>query len=133
MTSLTSTAVEYVADADPRHNRARCFRTGALIDVSEIAHVAGFRFPVAVTRAVWGNLIEPTPEARAAGEAEALRVLEVLQSLSNAIPRAPRMPTIYFCCYLRDSRITAQVTLKSHIGPDDDGQPAVTVMLPDEL
>ena len=39
------------------YTRAQAIEDGILVDVSETAREAGFKIPVAVTRAVWDSLV----------------------------------------------------------------------------
>jgi hypothetical protein len=43
------------------HSRAQAFRDGVLIDVSETAREAGFRYPVVLTRAAWEKSVAVPP------------------------------------------------------------------------
>jgi hypothetical protein len=42
------------------YTRAQAIEDGVLIDVSSVASEAGIKFPVAMTRTVWGKYVEVT-------------------------------------------------------------------------
>lgn len=51
-------------------SRAEAIEDGVLIDVTEMGREAGFRFPVAVTEALWNNYIVPPPDVKGQDERE---------------------------------------------------------------
>lgn len=53
----------FMAEYVSVYTRAQAIEDGDLVDVSSVASEAGFRYPVALTRAVW-NLIETILESR---------------------------------------------------------------------
>ena len=114
-----------------RYSRADAIRDGTLIDVSATAREAGIRFPTALTSAAW-DLYVRVPQG-VTGQDEAGRLWDVLWMLRYAILSGPRGNPIQFEFYVQnDDSGPQRVTLKSVAGPDDDGNPCVTIMLPDE-
>jgi hypothetical protein len=49
------------ADMIHRYTRAEALADGVLIDVSRTAREAGFKYPVALTRAVWERCVAVPP------------------------------------------------------------------------
>ena len=45
------------------YSRKQAIEDGVLVDVSEMAKEAGFKFPVAMTNTVWTELIVPDKES----------------------------------------------------------------------
>jgi hypothetical protein len=45
------------------HTRQMLLDDGDLIDVSKLGREAGFKFPIAVSRRVWGEVVEPDKQA----------------------------------------------------------------------
>lgn len=114
------------------YTRAQAIEDGFLVDVSTTAQEAGLRFPVALTRTVWGQYVE-VPEG-VEGQDEAGRLWDILWMLATAI-RGSKAPgdTLNFQLYVRnDNRRPELVTLKAICGPNDDASPCITVMLPEE-
>lgn len=105
------------------YTRAQAIADGVLVDVSPTAREAGFRFPVAVTEAVWRGVVEAT----AANRDTAGQLWDLLQIMRLAGRRST------------GSRVDFQVSTngKTHdlyalCGPGDTPEPVITVMLPEE-
>lgn len=123
------------------YTRAQAIEDGVLVDVSETARQRGFKFPVAVTAAVWGDCIEWTEEDTARQnwpQDQGGRLWDVL----NMAAFATRLPaamlaedrcrvTLYRVPRHGKARIEL-VDLVMVIGPGDDPAPVMTIMFPDE-
>jgi hypothetical protein len=121
------------ADIIHRYTRADALRDGVLIDVSATAKEAGIRYPVALTRAVWERCVTVPPGVHCQDEAG--RLWDVLWLLRWTIGRSDGGPEIRYGVHVRDDnreRTAPLVRLKALCGPDDDGEPCITVLLPDE-
>jgi len=116
------------------YSRRQALEDGVLVDVSEMAREAGFRYPVAVTRAVWDGVVTPDAESRALGQSEAGRLWDVLTVLRVAIRRSkgPAQTLEFQVIVIQHGADRRIVTLKAVCGPADDWSPCVTVMLPAE-
>jgi hypothetical protein len=120
------------ADLIYRYTRADAIRDGVLIDVSATAKEAGFKWPVALTAAVWAKCVEVPPGV--ACQDEAGRLWDVLWMLRLAA-RQSNGRVLLFGVHVRndDSEGTPPLmSLKAECGPGDDGEPVLTVMMPDE-
>ena len=116
------------------YTRAQALEDGVLVDVSEMAKEAGIKFPVALTSAVYGKYVE-VPDG-IAGQDEGGRLWDIVWMLRCAAGRC-QGDTLYFQLYVRNhnrERLDNQdpVTLKAVCGPGDQGEPVITIMLPDE-
>jgi len=117
-----------------RYTREDALADGVLIDVSETAKEAGFKFPVAVTRTVWDRYIEADNIELQDTEG---RLWDTLWMLFCAIKKS-KTPTstikykLYYVMPTKTSFKKELVTLKAVIGPGDEGEPVVTIMLPNE-
>jgi hypothetical protein len=121
------------ADQIHRYTRADAVGDGVLIDVSAVAREAGIRYPVALTRAAWERCVAVPPGV--ACQDEAGRVWDVVFLLRCAIGRGDGGPVVRFGVHVRNDdreRTPPLVRLKALCGPGDQGEPVVTVMLPDE-
>lgn len=122
------------------YTRAQAIDDGVLVDVTEVAREAGFRFPVAMTAAVWGDCVEWSDEdsMRQVHQDEAGRLWDVLwMGVCAARGAASRNRSqISFSLYRvpRGGRgmNPRQAQLKLAIGPGDNGEPVFTIMLPNE-
>jgi hypothetical protein len=121
------------ADLIYRYTRAQAIEDGVLIDVSTVAREAGITYPVALTSAAWGRCVAVPPGVECQDEAG--RLWDVLFLLALAIHRSDGGPEVRFGVHVRDSNREGTpplVRLKAVWGPGDQGEPVVTVMLPDE-
>lgn len=132
------------------YTRADAIADGELVDVSKTAKEAGFRFPVAVSRAVWSRYVAFDPAI--SGQDEAGRLWDIVSMLRWGIKQSRgNSSTIMFQLHVavpedgwrvnegppaRGSDLTREthrlVTLKAVCGPGDTPAPVITVMLPDE-
>jgi hypothetical protein len=116
-----------------RYPRAQAIEDGVLIDVSEAAREAGFLFPVALTAAAWERCVTVLPGVEYQDESG--RLWDLLWLLRLAVKQSDSGPKVRFAVHVRNdsrSRTPPLVRLKALCGPGDDGEPAITVMLPDE-
>lgn len=121
-------------DLISRYSRAQAIADGVLIDVTPTAQEAGFRFPVALTASAWAKCVAVPLGVRCQDEAG--RLWDVLTTLRFAIGQASGGARevrfgVHVCNDNRD-RTPPLVRLKCVCGASDDGEPVLTVMLPNE-
>jgi len=116
------------------YSRAQAIEDGFLVDVTETAKEAGFKIPVALTRAVWNKYVE-VPEG-VTGQDIKGRLWDILWMLYWEIKENPKaQETLLFKLHVRDDnreRPPPLVTLKAVCGPGDNGDPVITIMLREE-
>ena len=113
------------------YTRAQAIADGVLMDVTATAKEAGYRYPVAVTAAVWAEYVA-VPEA-VSEQDEAGRLWDILWMLRYGISKSGPQSEIKFVVLVQNyERGPQQVTLKGICGPGDDGEPVITILLPDE-
>lgn len=116
------------------YTRADAIADGVLIDVTNEAREAGFKVPVALTAEVWNDCVKWTAEdsKRQVLQDEAGRLWDVLWMAFVAARRANgdrigfqlyRVPRGGRGCRPRPT------TLQLHIGPGDEREPVITVLL----
>jgi hypothetical protein len=116
------------------YTRAQALEDGVLVDISELAAEAGFRYPVAMTRAAWSDCAEwsDLDSERQVCQDETARLWDVLWLAAHAARRSTgdrltfevhRVP--------RDGHATQpeRVTLQMLIGPGDRGEPVMTILM----
>ena len=118
------------------YTRAQAVADGVLVDVSETAREAGFRFPVAMTRAAWADCVEWTDadSRRQTYQDEAGRLWDVLWMASRAARKGGQVIAFQLYrvpCGGRGVR-PRLVTLKMLCGPGDNAEPVITILLPQE-
>ena len=113
------------------YTRRQAIKDGVLVDVTALAKEAGFKYHSAMTHAAWTKYVQ-VPEACPWQDHEG-RLWDVLWMLHVAIKRTPESNPIYFSVMVQNEPGPAkEVKLKAVCGPDDSGQPCVTIMLPNE-
>ncbi len=121
------------------YTRAQAIEDGVLIDAGSMAQEAGFKWPVAVTSAAWADCIVWTENdnRQQVYQDESGRLWDVLFMASHAIrTRSGSGDRLLFELYRvpRDGRSTTAelTTLKLIVGPGDQGEPVITILLPHE-
>ena len=117
------------------YSRRQALNDGVLVDVTGTAKEAGFRVPVAITRAAWAQYVE-VPEGVEAQD-EAGRLWDVLWMCRFGIGRGENRDAseVLFQLHVRNDNCEGEpplVTLKAVCGPDDDAGPCITIMMPEE-
>jgi len=135
----TASPSDVFGDVIFAYTRAQALADGVLVDVSETAREAGFRWPVAMTRAAWEDCVAWSEEdsQRQVHQDEAGRLWDVLWMAYYAIRNAPSGDgQIVYSLYRvpRDGKSIEVVLtrLKVVAGPGDDGDPVITLLLPGE-
>lgn len=118
-------------------SRAQAIEDGILVDVSEMAKQAGFRLPVAMTRAVWVECVEwsEVDSRRQVYQDERGRLWDVVWLAAQAARRGhgDRLVFQLYRVPLGGRSLRPRlVTLNLHIGPGDEPEPVVTILLPGE-
>jgi hypothetical protein len=122
------------ADLIHQYTRADALRDGVLIDVSETAREASIRWPVALTVAVWAKCVAVRPGVLCQDEAG--RLWDIVWMLRCAIRGShDGARELRFGVHVRNDnleRTPPLVRLKAVCGPGDDGEPVITIVLPQE-
>jgi len=116
------------------YTRAQAVADGVQVEVTKVAHEAGIKHPMFLTRAVFDAYVAVPPGVTAQDEAG--RLWDIVWMTRFAIMRSrghtDRLPV---ALYVRnDNRAAKLIKLIAQCGPldIDDPAPAITVMLPDE-
>ena len=121
------------------YTRAQAIADGVLVDVTSTAREAGFRFPMAVTEAVWKDCVEWTEEDSRSQvpQDQSGRLWDVLFMAYLAVRTNPKVEgTVHYGIVRvpRDgtSQRARRVELKLVLSGGDQGEPVLTVMQPHE-
>lgn len=115
------------------YTRQQAIADGVLVDVTETAREAGFVYPVALTQGAWAECVAVPKDDPCQDEAG--RLWDVLSMLRFAVKGGSgRGAEVPYSLYVQNAcgDEPELVTLRAVCGPDDDGSPCITVMLPDE-
>jgi hypothetical protein len=117
------------------YSRQQAIDDGELVDVSKMAKEAGIRYPTCLTDAVWERYVE-VPEG-AVGQSCEGRLWDILWMCTYGVvaghARGRHGSELLFKVRVGDELGRPKpVTLKAVCGPGDQGEPVITIMLPDE-
>ncbi len=118
------------------YTRQQAIADGVLVEVNDLAKEAGFKWPVVVTANLLHTWITPTDKTRDYGQDFQGRLWDVLHMLRIVITRRSEPDTlIKFDVLFQNSpgpRNRHKVTLWAVSGPGDQGEPVITIMLPED-
>ncbi|MDX2152097.1 MAG: DUF6573 family protein [Bryobacteraceae bacterium] len=116
------------------YTRKQALEDGVLVDLGALASEAGFRWPVAVTRTVYDGILVPPKAVEQEGQSFTGRAWDLLTVLRLEARRTGGGREVRFAPLFvsRPGEPPKAVPLKAVSGPGDDGEPVITVMLPDE-
>ena len=113
------------------YSRADAIKDGVLVDVSEMAREAGFRFPVALTHAAFETCV--SVPANVPCQDEEGRLWDVLNVARFSILQSEHAREVVFTPRVKnDAGRAKRRQLKAVVGAGDSGEPVVTIMLPTE-
>ncbi|MDZ7770165.1 MAG: DUF6573 family protein [Woeseiaceae bacterium] len=122
-----------------RYTRKQALEDGVLIDVTQMAKEAGFKWPVALTAAAWDDCVAWSDEdnRQQTYQDASGRLWDVLIMAAFSVQSAPEglHPALFALMRIpRDgtSQRSERRRLKLVLGPGDDGEPVLTIMLPNE-
>jgi len=124
---------EFFGEVIFSYTRKEAIEDGVLVDVSEMAKEAGIKYPVAVTRQLWEEYIVPDEAEEKLGQSIEGRLWDLLVMFTFNAKRAEG-EILYFGVGFYQSeldRVEAK-KVKAVIGPGDQGEPVITIMLPHE-
>ena len=112
------------------YTRADAIRDGVLIDVSETAKEAGFKWNTCVTSTLWNEYIVPAPEL--VGQDISGRLWDMLTVLRYEAKRQNSSEIYFSVLFQMKNNKRQKVQLKAIAGHGDAGEPVITIMLPNE-
>lgn len=122
------------------YSHAEAIADGVLVDITETACEAGIIFPAAITRSAWEKYVEPSSyDKERWGQDLQGRLWDTIWMLRFAIRGRKQSEDccadpskLHFEVYYRLHGHLRRIPLKALCGPDDDGSPVITIMLPEE-
>lgn len=138
MTQRINPLAEIFGEPIHIYSRAQALADGVLLDVTAMAREAGFLVPVAMTAGAWADCVfwPKANNQRQTTQDESGRLWDVLSIAVLAAKRARDERRIAFNLYRvpGGGRVAkaSLTTLHLVIGPDDNGEPVITILLPNE-
>ncbi len=119
------------------YTRKQAIKDGVLIDITDTAKKIGFISSVAVTSTVWHGYVVPAKELEYFGQSVKGRVWDVISRLYFQIQCSEATDVIYFKTVFmlpEEQHIYKHeaVELKAVVSAGDNGEPVLTIMLPEE-
>jgi len=116
------------------YTRAQAVADGVLVDVTDAARSVGFKVHTAVSEHLYHGYVEPPDGLTGKGQSVTGRLHDllflVLCSAKKSHPGADRA-TVRIAFLMEPGR-TETVDVIAHIGPGDQGEPVLTLMLPED-
>ncbi len=136
---------EIFGEVISRYTRQQAIEDGLLVDLSQpdtapLIQEAGFTIPVAMTAAAFGLAVWPIENETADQwltehcQDFTGRLWDTLAMLRHAIKKQGNTDVIEYRLTVLDhtARRRRVIALKAVCGPDDHGEPCITIMLPTE-
>jgi hypothetical protein len=116
------------------YTRQQALDDGILVDATALAKEAGFKWPVAITTRLWHGYIVPALDLVPDGQSANGRLWDLLSILHHTILNSKDDTFLRFSVLflMSPGSTLIPVELISVAGPGDNGEPVITVMLPDE-
>ena len=137
--SNEQSAESFFGDAIFIYTRAQAIADGVLVDAGSMAKTAGFKLPVALTAAVWADCVvwSDDDSLKQVYQDQSGRLWDVLCIAAHAIrTRKDSGELLLFQLYrvpCDGQAMEAELTsLKLIVGPGDNGEPVMTILLPNE-
>ncbi len=117
-----------------KYGRKAALDDGVLLDVSELAHEAGFKLPVAVSDTLYHGYLTPPLELAKEGQSLNGRLWDTLSVLRYAIKASPSTDRLSFTILFAQAPDAEPepVNLLAVCGPGDSGEPVITIMTPSD-
>ena len=135
----TDPLTEFFGEVISTYSRAQALDDGVLVDAGPMARECGFRFHTAITAAAWSDCVlwSDADSERQVHQDPFGRLFDVLCMAHHAIRSSGSDgDRLTFELYRvpRDGKSTEATvtTLKLIVGPGDQGEPVITILLPDE-
>ena len=116
------------------YTRDQAIEDGFLVDVPDMAREAGFKWPLAVTRRVWEEVVTPAPHEAQRGQSEKGRLWDVLwRARLAAKAKKDDRDSVFFQVIVLCDQKQKQVSLNLVLSFESpQGGPCLTIRLPDE-
>ena len=116
------------------YTRAQAIEDGVLIDVTDAAKGVGFKVHTVVTATLYNGYVEPPTGLTGEGQSVTGRLHDLLFLVLCAARknRAGADRATVRVAFLMAPAKTETVDVIVHIGPGDQGEPVLTLMLPED-
>lgn len=113
------------------YTRAQALEDGVLVDVSATAKEAGWKYPVALTAALW-SVVETIPSNHSYQDVQG-RLWDVVYMASLMARKSQGSRFVFELILFREGSRKKFVQLVADCGPGDQGEPVVTIGFPEDF
>ncbi len=116
------------------YTRAQAIADGVLVDVTDAARAVGFKVHTAVSEHLYHGYVEPPDGLIGEGQSTTGRLHDLLFLVlcsAKKIHTGADRATVRIAFLMEPGR-TETVDVIAHIGPGDQGEPVLTLMLPED-
>jgi hypothetical protein len=116
------------------YTRRQALDDGALVDLTDFAPEHGITLPAACTAGVYHRYLVPDKTLEASGQSREGRIHDLLSTLAAAIKgqRLSADRLTFQTAFLMPRGRKVTITFTCICGPDDAGDPVLTILLPGE-
>ena len=116
------------------YSRRQAIKDRMLFDISNTAKEYGFKIPVAITRNLLYRYIDPSEACEKIGQSLSGRLIDVLTVLYFEARRTKGDRLTFKVAFVMDAETgrSETVDLLAVVGPGDEGEPVLTIMLPED-
>ena len=114
------------------YTRKQAIEDGVLVDISQMAKEAGFKYPTAITSTAWHKYVVPDGPMQGCGQSIEGRLWDVLVCLNFSVKKGDSSTVLFMVNFLMEAQRTETVQLKAICGPGDNAEPVITIMMPNE-
>ena len=116
------------------YTRSQAIADGFLIDISKISKEAGFRIPVAVSDNLYHRILNPNQSLKDQGQSLEGRIWDMLTMLRLSIKTRQNSSRLAFkvLFIMIPEKRPSSITIILTISPGDNGEPAMTLFLPED-
>ena len=116
------------------YTRKQALLDGVLIDVTADAKAAGFKIPVAIGDNLFHQYVTPPDGLDGEGQSLAGRMHDLLTLAMLAARKGLHQDRVqFFVLFLMKPGKRENVRCVIHVGPGDQGEPVITICLPEDL
>lgn len=116
------------------YTRAQAIEDGVLIDVTALAKAYGFKLPFVIGDNLFNRYVAPPPGLEGEGQSLKGRLHDLLTLADLSARKGPRQDQVEFeVLFLMQPGKREKVRCVLHVGPGDQGEPVLTLCLPEDL
>lgn len=123
---------EYQAEVVFAYTRRQAIADGVLIDVTDQAREAGFKLPVCVSDHLYHGYVVPPEGMDGEGQSVEGRLHDLFIMTKAAMATRWEGDRVYYQVLFKMPRSLDLVKCLAVVGPGDEGEPVITLMLPED-